>query len=72
MNKQFARVALSDDDLIEKVDRELNKIRVVVPQATGPGSLHNEKDHSFKQILNYNFISLFVQRLLPYVSIRIP
>ena len=32
MNKQFARVALSDDDLIEKVDRELNKIKV----AAGP------------------------------------
>ncbi len=31
MNKQFARVALSDDDLIEKVDKELNKIKVVQP-----------------------------------------
>ena len=34
LNKQFARVALSDDDLIEKVDKELNKIKVaVVPAA---------------------------------------
>ena len=36
LNKQFARVALSDDDLIEKVDRELNKIKVAVPQAAAP------------------------------------
>ena len=31
LNKQFARVALSDDDLIETVDKELDGIKVAVP-----------------------------------------
>lgn len=31
INKQFARVALSDDDLIEKVDKELDKIKLEIP-----------------------------------------
>jgi hypothetical protein len=39
MNKQFARVALTDDDLIEKVDKELNKIKVVVADAAASGGV---------------------------------
>ncbi len=31
LNKQFARVALTDDDLIEKVDKELDKIKLEIP-----------------------------------------
>ena len=35
MNKQFARVALADDDLIERVDKELDKIKLEVPVPRG-------------------------------------
>lgn len=31
LNKQFARITLSDDDLLEKVDKELNKIKLEIP-----------------------------------------
>lgn len=34
LNKQFARIALSDDDLIEKVDRELKKIKLEIPSTS--------------------------------------
>ena len=33
LNKELARVSLSDDTMIEKIDRELNKKAVVAPAA---------------------------------------
>jgi len=36
LNKQLARIALPDDDLIEKIDKELSKGKAGVQTATEP------------------------------------
>jgi len=36
LNKELARVSLSDDTMIEKIDRELNK-KVVAPASAAMG-----------------------------------